>query len=210
MIFQDMTETEGEVLIMDGLISQLTKLPSKFKPIPFWSWNDQLDEHELRRQVRWMKDNGIGGFFMHARGGLKTPYLSEEWMQATQACCDEAQDLKMNAWAYDENGWPSGFAGGKLLEDIENRDMYITYTTGQYDSSADVSYFLSGDKLIRVEEPTDSGEYLNLRLNRAVSTADILNPDVVKKFLQITAQSKLCRLNGMLSRINQITPTPPQ
>ena len=171
---------------MDNLISQLELLTSEYKPIPFWSWNDRLDIKELHRQIRWMKNNGIGGFFMHARGGLKTPYLSEEWMQVTRACCNEAQNLGMNAWAYDENGWPSGFAGGKLLEDIENRDMYITYTTGRYDSSADASYLLSSEKLIRVDKAGYSGEHLNLYIHRSASTADILNPDVVKKFLQIT------------------------
>lgn len=31
----------------------------------------------------------------------------------------------MDAYAYDENGWPSGFVGGKLLEDIKNHDKYI-------------------------------------------------------------------------------------
>ena len=121
---------------------KLDSIAAKYKPIPFWSWNDQLDTQELCRQIRWMKDNGIGGFFMHARGGLKTPYLSEEWMQAIGACCDEAEKLGMNAWAYDENGWPSGFAGGRLLEDPANRDMYITYTISEYDPEADVTYFL--------------------------------------------------------------------
>ena len=42
----------------------------KWKPIPFWSWNDKLDPHELCRQIDWMHKNEIGGFFMHARGGL--------------------------------------------------------------------------------------------------------------------------------------------
>ena len=43
-----------------------------YRGVPFWSWNDTLDKDELVRQVEWMNDNGIGGFFMHARGGLKT------------------------------------------------------------------------------------------------------------------------------------------
>lgn len=171
---------------MQSIISQLERIPSNYQPIPFWSWNDQLNDQELRRQIRWMHNHGIGGFFMHARGGLKTPYLSKEWMQMLEACCDEAKKLNMNAWVYDENGWPSGFAGGKLLEDMENRDMYITYVTGRYDSSADVSYFLSKDQLIRVNQFNGSGKYLNLYLRKSASTADILNPDVVKKFLQIT------------------------
>lgn len=83
-----------------------------YRPAPFWSWNDRLDPEELRRQIREMHAQGIGGFFMHARGGLQTVYLSEEWMECVRACCDEAGKLGMNAWLYDENGWPSGFGGG--------------------------------------------------------------------------------------------------
>ena len=45
-----------------------------YKCIPFWSWNDELDETELVKQVDWMYNNGVGGFFMHARGGLTTEY----------------------------------------------------------------------------------------------------------------------------------------
>lgn len=67
---------------------------------------------------------------MHARGSLKTAYLSEEWMDYIAACCEEAEKLGMNAWVYDENGWPSGFAGGKLLEDESDRDMYIRHQIG--------------------------------------------------------------------------------
>ena len=44
----------------------------KYQCIPFWSWNDELDEEGLLKQVEWMNENGVGGFFMHARGGLKT------------------------------------------------------------------------------------------------------------------------------------------
>ena len=89
--------------------------------IPFWSWNDRLEESELRAQIRRMKELGMGGFFMHARGGLETEYLSEEWFSCVRACIDEAKKLGMEAWAYDENGWPSGFAGGKLLSCDQHR-----------------------------------------------------------------------------------------
>ena len=86
--------------------------PAKFRPAPFWSWNDELKPDELRWQIREMHKAGLGGFFMHARGGLKTAYLSKEWMQCVEACLDEAGILGMDAWLYDENGWPSGFGGG--------------------------------------------------------------------------------------------------
>ena len=49
-------------------------IKNDYRPIPFWSWNEKLDVEETRRQVRLMKDAGIGGYFMHARGGLLTEY----------------------------------------------------------------------------------------------------------------------------------------
>ena len=43
----------------------------EYKSIPFWSWNNFLDEKELVRQIEDMKTAGIGGFIIHARTGLK-------------------------------------------------------------------------------------------------------------------------------------------
>ncbi len=160
-----------------------------YKPVPFWSWNDKLEPEELCRQIDWMQENGIGGFFMHARSGLKTEYLSEEWMQCIQTCAERAAQLGMEAWAYDENGWPSGFAGGKLLEDPANRDCYILSSTGAYDPAATVSYSLAGNALRRVSSGEADGEYLNLYIRTAVSTADILNPDVVDRFIALTHEA---------------------
>ena len=48
----------------------------KYRPIPFWSWNEKLDVEETKRQIRIMDDAGIGGYFMHARGGLATESIS--------------------------------------------------------------------------------------------------------------------------------------
>ncbi len=81
---------------------------------PFWSWNDRLEKELLLRQIDNMKSAGIGGFFMHARGGLKTEYMSEEWFDMIKACIEKAEKEGMEAWGYDENGWPSGFADGAV------------------------------------------------------------------------------------------------
>lgn len=157
-----------------------------YRSIPFWSWNDKLDMEQLKKQIHWMHDNGIGGFFMHARAGLQTEYLCEDWMKCIEACAEEAEKLGMDAWIYDENGWPSGFVGGKLLENEEDRDKYILAECGTYDGAATVSYLVTEDELIRVFSGNEEGEYLNLYIHTAVSTADILNPEVVKKFLALT------------------------
>ena len=99
---------------MNVFEKQMEEIPNEYRSLPFWSWNDKLDQEELRRQIRQMHQQGIGGFFMHARGGLKTKYLGEEWIQAIQCSIEEAEKLGMEAWLYDEEGWPSGFAGGRV------------------------------------------------------------------------------------------------
>lgn len=86
--------------------------PKEYREVPFWSWNDDLDPEELVRQVALMDEAGWGGFFMHSRVGLRTPYMGERWMECIQACVDAAHERGMDAWLYDEDKWPSGFAGG--------------------------------------------------------------------------------------------------
>ena len=155
-----------------------------YRSVPFWSWNDTLDKDELVRQVEWMNEKGIGGFFMHARGGLKTEYLGEHWFDCIEACAKRAKELGMEAYAYDENGWPSGFAGGKLLEDIENHDRYLTYSFGKYDKDALVSYEISTAALKKAKEGDEN--CLNVYEHYSTSTADILNPEVMDKFIELT------------------------
>ncbi|MEN6315080.1 MAG: glycosyl hydrolase [Clostridiaceae bacterium] len=91
------------------------KNPNKeYRAIPFWSWNDRLDPEFLRWQIREMDRAGLGGYFMHARGGLRTEYMGADWMNCIKACLEEGNSLGMSSWCYDEEGWPSGFAGGKV------------------------------------------------------------------------------------------------
>ena len=86
---------------MDKLQKDCKSELQRYRAIPFWSWNDKLEPEELQRQIRSMKDAGFGGFFMHARGGLETEYLSEDWFKCVQACIEEAERVGMDAWAYD-------------------------------------------------------------------------------------------------------------
>ncbi|NOU66813.1 hypothetical protein GC096_22455 [Paenibacillus sp. LMG 31461] len=86
--------------------------PATYRSTPFWSWNDKLEPEELRRQIGEMKRAGLGGFFMHTRQGLLTPYMGEAFMDAVEISADEAKVQGLEAWCYDENGWPSGTANG--------------------------------------------------------------------------------------------------
>ena len=78
----------------------------EYRPIPFWSWNEKLNTDETARQIGIMDKAGLGGYFMHARGGLQTPYMGEEWFENVSVGIEEGKKRGMQAWAYDENGWP--------------------------------------------------------------------------------------------------------
>lgn len=104
--------------------------PKEYRPTAFWSWNDRLEPEELKRQIQQMEQQGWGGFFMHARAGLQTPYLSEEWMDCVKHSVNEARDHGMYAWMYDEDGWPSGSCGctiAKLDEAFRETHLYMAF-----------------------------------------------------------------------------------
>lgn len=84
---------------------------------PFWSWNGELEKDELVRQVKVMKEMGLGGYFMHSRAGLITEYLGDEWFDLINAVADAGEEEGLESWLYDEDRWPSGSAGGKVTED---------------------------------------------------------------------------------------------
>ncbi|RLG75478.1 MAG: hypothetical protein DRO12_05435 [Thermoprotei archaeon] len=86
--------------------------PKAFRGAPFWSINDVLKEEEVAKQVALLDEAGFGGAFFHAREGLVTPFLSDEWFRAFEAAVKEARSRGMHVWIYDEDRWPSGFAGG--------------------------------------------------------------------------------------------------
>jgi len=86
----------------------------KYRGIPFFSVNDELDPDKVREKVAELDAAGFGGAFFHAREGLLTPFLSERWFQAFGAALEEAEKRGMTMWAYDEDRWPSGFGGGTV------------------------------------------------------------------------------------------------
>jgi len=109
--------------------------PKKYRPTPFWSWNEKLDTEETKRQIGEMDKAGMGGFFMHARGGLQTEYLGDEWFDNVKASITESEKRGMYPWAYDENGWPSGFGDGVVCDmGEEYQQKYLRIEEGEGDS----------------------------------------------------------------------------
>lgn len=170
----------------------LANPPAKYRPVPFWSWNEKLDPEVLREQVRQMHEAGLGGFFMHARGGLQTAYLSEEWMECVNACLDEAGKLGMDAWLYDENGWPSGFGGGLVNGlGVKYQQKYLRHeiidaAEACKDDTTIAFYTTDGALIGRTLPEGSTGPVLRCYYEINPFYVDNLDAEVVAEFIRVT------------------------
>jgi len=114
-------------------IDLFKKPTSEYRGTPFWSWNCRLDKEELLRQIGVLKEMGFGGYHIHVRSGMDTPYLSEEFMDLVKTCADKGDSENMLTWLYDEDRWPSGFAGGHVTKDPKYRIRYLLFTPFSYE-----------------------------------------------------------------------------
>ena len=90
--------------------------PREYATAPLWVWNDLLTEQQIRDTMRDLAGQQVKQVFVHPRPGLMTPYLSPDWFRLWKVALNEAERLDMNVWIYDENSYPSGFAGGWVPE----------------------------------------------------------------------------------------------
>ncbi|HZK26750.1 MAG TPA: glycosyl hydrolase [Thermoclostridium sp.] len=101
---------------------------SEYRCAPFWAWNKKLDWNDMEKQIEVFNEMGMGGFHIHSRIGLNTPYLSAEFMDHVKKCNRKAKELNMLTWLYDEDKWPSGFGGGIVTKNHEFRSRYILFS----------------------------------------------------------------------------------
>ncbi len=160
--------------------------PALYRPAPFWSWNDKFDSGELKRQINEMSEKGWGSYFMHSRVGLVTGYLSEEWMEMIRTCAIEAGKTGTYAWLYDEDKWPSGFAGGEVPEMDEAFRSRALVLLEEPQITED-------DTVLRKVEHGGEQYFICKRISplgevwfNGASYVDLMNPEAVKAFIECT------------------------
>jgi hypothetical protein len=71
-----------------------------------------LDDAGQDSLIKAYLDNGYGGFAMNVPF---EHYLTDEGMEATLRFCEKAKAAGMELWLYDEQGYPSGNAGDRVI-----------------------------------------------------------------------------------------------
>ena len=153
----DFAEVEAQFADPDG----------SFRPAPLWTWNAKVTVDDIDRMLRDFKDQGFGGAFVHPRPGLETEYLSDEWFSLWRHSVEKGRELGLDIWIYDENSYPSGFAGGHMYREMPQASDHPTRFVVE-----------DGKVSLACEEPR--------RFTGDVPYVDLLYPGTTQKFLEIT------------------------
>jgi hypothetical protein len=96
------------------LKQQFAQPDKQYGSAPLWVWNTTITHSLIDTMLQGFRDKGFGGVFVHPRPGLVTEYLGNDWFSNWQYALQKAKQLGLEIWIYDENSYPSGFAGGHV------------------------------------------------------------------------------------------------
>ncbi|MCX8108811.1 MAG: glycosyl hydrolase, partial [Verrucomicrobiae bacterium] len=184
---------------------QFVNPPREYTSAPLWVWNDLITEEQVRSTMRDLAGQNVKQVFVHPRPGLMTPYLGSDWFRMWKVALAEAERLDMNVWIYDENSYPSGFAGGwvpELMPESRGRGLRFRESQQQprWQDNILAVFGLRGQQIADVTEQVRSGQtlsedsYLVVTVERAANSpwhggrcyVDLLLPGVTEKFLEVT------------------------
>lgn len=183
---------------------------------PLWVWNDMLTEQQIRDTLRELASQEVKQVWVHPRPGLMTPYLGEDWFRLWKVALEEAERLDMNVWIYDENSYPSGFAGGLVPEAMpESRGRGLILkevsTTPKWSDDLVAVYqrtdngFENVTDKVRHGQHAGAGKLLVASEVRASNSpwhgnrsyVNLLSPGVTEKFIEVTLEPYRERLGSM-------------
>jgi hypothetical protein len=181
--------------------------PREYSTGPLWVWNDMLTEDQIRDTLKDLAAQHVKQVWVHPRPGLMTPYLSADWFRLWRVALEEAERLDMNVWIYDENSYPSGFAGGwvpELMPESRGRGLALKEATAAPQWSDDIVavYQLDGATVRNVTARVKAGEALeggkfmvasqvrsgNSPWHGNRSYVNLLSPGVTEKFIEVTLE----------------------
>ena len=102
--------------------------PSKYRGLPFWSWNCRLNKETISEQLEIFAEMGFGGVVIHPRDGLDTEYLGSEFLDMVKYAVQQCRQRGLLCWLYDDDRFPSGAAGGFVTKDPRFRARQLRLT----------------------------------------------------------------------------------
>ncbi|QNL50475.1 hypothetical protein H8S90_02320 [Olivibacter sp. SDN3] len=186
------------------LLSHFKDPGKAYGSAPLWVWNADVNEGKIDSMLQEFKENAFGGVFVHPRPGLVTPYLSDRWFELYRYTVQKGKELDLDVWIYDENSYPSGFAGGHVPQEMPssyNQGQMLNLEKANSIPSNDTTLFVvlekTGDGFSVVDPKASNyseGDYYLFRKDYyqkspwygGYSYVDLMAKGVTEKFIEIT------------------------
>lgn len=185
--------------------------PAAYRSMPLWVWNGEMTETRITEMLEQFAAQGLGGVFVHPRPGLITEYLSGRWFELWRHALRECKRLGLICNIYDENSYPSGFAGGHVPARAPHVVAQYVHAVSHHQAPVRlmgellVAYRLSPGDADPVRLPSEAnlneviqdGPVLTLELRRAAGNpwnagfpmVDETHPDTAREFIAVTYEA---------------------
>lgn len=151
--------------------------------LTFYSWNENMDIEQVKEQIKDFYLKGFQGFYIHARAGLTVNYLSDEWFKIIKICLQQAEKYQFEVGIYDENGWPSGYAGGLVIDGKKDfMQKRLEFTENKNDQNILAGYKKTINGYVRSN--IDQAEIFVKKVY--CDYADLMNANATKEFIKCT------------------------
>lgn len=167
--------------------------PAQYRPLQIIHNFDVFgkDEATLRQRMEWLKATGIGGLV--ANVSFHDYLRSEDQWRIFLTGLKVSEELGLVFWLYDEEGYPSGAAGGLVLE--HNPNFEAVGLVRRVDTDGKPRY-----EVQRMYEGTHCTE--NVYKKRRY--INLLNPQAVRTFISVTHDAYAQRIKDLGKRVHAI------
>jgi len=199
-------------------VSELQNPPRRYEPIYAWVWNGPVTREQTDAQLAEMRRLGINRFYIIPEPKSFRPntmptqmepdYLTPAFFEECRYTFEQAVAQGMDCWLYDEGGWPSGGACGKVLfyhpelarRTLELRELTLPGNTPYTPTDPDtIAAFVNADTQIEPgftsADDVAVTEYYSERhffeTPGHPDIPDLLLPDTTKVFIEMTHEKYL-------------------
>ena len=194
-----------------------------YAPVYVWVWNDICSRQLIDQQLSEMQNLGIRAFYILPEPkdfrpdsmptNLEPDYLTEEFFELCAYAIEKGKALGMNCWIYDEGGWPSGGACGRVLQD---HPEYARQTLECYErslsagevyeksDSAVMATFINDKEIIEegykfLDDTVVTEYFIEKEVNG--NYPDLLNKKSTDHFIDITHEKYASAMGNALGKI---------
>ena len=161
----------------------------------FWVINRKMDVKRLCSQLDDMAAHGMRAVCLHPfpkgfrpvtmPSTMEPDYMTPEYMEILTKVMEHAEALGMNAWLYDEGGWPSGGCCGQVWASDKKR-FAIRFKKLEDDGS-----------IVDGEAQYDP--------NYSAPVPSVIEPGVTEKFIELTHEKWLKSMRRLFGKTIRFT-----